>query len=413
MRVLWLCNIAPGKVLEARTGRADKGGLWVDHVLSGLRDMGMQLQLLFPGDGFRGALDERCGYASFQEGLPYRYRRELEVFFAGEIQRFQPDVIDSWGTESGRTLAMVNAAERLELLDRTVISIQGLCAVYARHYAEGLPWRVQRGSTFRDWIRRDNILQQQQKFARRGALEVQALRKARHVIGRTDWDEACTRAIQPGVQYHFCNETLREPFYQGQWRYEQCRKHRIFASSCAYPVKGFHYLLEAFADIVRDYPDATLAVPGKSFLTQSPLRESAYQRYLARLVRRNGLEEQITFLGSLNAQQMKAAFLEAQVFVLPSTIENSPNSLGEAMVLGLPCVAADVGGVRNLLRGDSEGLIYPSTEPYMLAYDIRRVFRMEERAEELGQAARAHALKTHSPEANLQRLLEIYGALAP
>ena len=412
MKLLWLCNMTPGKVKEKISGNAVSGGLWVDHVLAGLRQQGLRIHILCPGDGVKGELDEKCSYATFKEGLPYVYLPELETGFGEELKQFQPDVIHIWGTEYGHTLAMVNAAEKAGMLDRVAVSIQGLCSVYAGHYAEGVPHRVQKENTFRDLVRQDNILQQQKKFALRGELEVAALKKVRHVIGRTDWDEACTKQVNPKVTYHFCNETLREPFYEGQWNYGDCKKHRIFASSCAYPVKGFHYLLEAFAEVVKDYPDATLAVPGKSFLNADRLRRTSYQKYLEELARRYGLEKKIEFLGSLSAEDMKAEFLDANVFALPSTIENSPNSLGEAMLLGVPCVSSDVGGVANLMVHNSEGYVYQSTAPYMLAYYIKRIFTMEDQAEAMGKAAREHAAKTHDPEKNLQNLLEIYRELA-
>lgn len=411
MRLLWLCNLMPGIVREALEGKAQAGGLWVDSVLSGLRREGETIHILCPGGEARGAVDERVSYLTFREGLPYVYLPELEEGFLKEIRAFQPDVIHIWGTEYGHTLAMMNAAEKCGMLPRTAVSIQGLCSVYAGHYAEGVPYGVQKEYTFRDLVRRDNLLQQQRKFALRGELEIQALKKAEHVIGRTRWDRACTAAIQPQAQYHFCNETLREPFYTDSWRYEICQKHRIFASSCAYPVKGFHYLLEAFGAVCRDFPDAVLAVPGRSFLTASRLRRTRYQKYLGELARCYGVEDRLEFLGSLSAAEMKGEYLKANVFVLPSTIENSPNSLGEAMLLGTPCVAADVGGVVDLMTLDKEGVLYPSTEPYMLAYGIRQVFAMEDRAEAMGKAAREHAAMTHDPEKNLSTLLEIYQSL--
>ena len=249
------------------------------------------------------------------------YLRSLEQLFEEEIRAFRPEVIHIWGTEYGHTLAMMNAAEKCGSLPHTAVSIQGLCSVCAGHYAEGVPYRVQRGNTFRDLVRRDNILGQQKKFALRGKLEVQALQKAGHIIGRTRWDRACTYAVNPRAEYHFCNETLREPFYTGKWRYEDSRKHRIFASSCAYPVKGFHYLLEAFGRVSKDYPDAVLAVPGNSFLAASRLRRTNYQKYLGQLARRYGVENKIEFLGSLSAEEMKREYLRANVFVLPSRSE--------------------------------------------------------------------------------------------
>lgn len=412
MKVLWLCNMVPSAVQEVLSGKKG-GGVWVDQVLSGLRKLdNMTIRILCPGTAAEGKLDGRCSYAFFREGLPYVYMPELEAQFGRELKEFQPDVIHIWGTEYGHTLAMVNAAEKLGVSNRIAVSIQGLCSAIAGHYAEGVPYTIQRKSTFRDLVKRDNLLQQQKKFAQRGELEIQALKKVHHVIGRTQWDEACVRQINPEVNYHFCNETLREPFYEGSWNYDDCRKHRIFTTAFYYPVKGFHYMLTAFAEIVKRYPDATLAVTGDSFLQlkniKDQLRRNSYQNYLIDLVRKYDLENKIEFLGNLNPEKMKEQYLSANVFALPSTIENSPNSLGEAMLLGVPCVASDVGGVTTMMTHEKEGYAYQSTAPYMLAHYIMKVFSQQAAAEKLGAAAREHAKKTHDPQKNLQDLLAVY-----
>ena len=409
MKLLWLCNMVPGAVKQAITGK-EGNGLWVDHVLEDLRRQeDLEIRILCPNAGASsGTVDPRCSYATFETKRPYQYLPETETLFRKELTAFKPDVVHIWGTEYAHTLAMVNAAEKENCLDRVVISIQGLCSIYAGHYAEGVPGRVIRRATFRDLLRQDNIPQQRKKFVLRGELELQALKKTRHIIGRTCWDKACAAQINPEAAYHYCNETLRPSFYEDQWSYETCCKHRIFASSCVYPVKGFHYLLEAFAEVVKRYPDATLAVPGRSFLKANPLRQGSYQKYLSDLAARYGLEDRIEFLGSLNADGMKQAYLQSNIFVLPSTIENSPNSLGEAMLLAVPCVAADVGGVTTMMTHEKEGFVYQSTAAYMLAHYICSVFAMEDKAASMGMAARNHALKTHDPETNLRDLLDIY-----
>lgn len=81
------------------------------------------------------------------------------------------------------------------------------------------------------------------------------------------------------------------------------------------------------------------------------------------------------------------------------------------MLLGVPCVSADVGGVTTMMTHEAEGYVYQSTAPYMLAHYIDRVFSREEKAEEMGAAARSHAKRTHDPETNLNTLLSIYESI--
>lgn len=414
MKLLWLCNSAPGVVRSAVTGKEMSAVNWVDHVLAGLRQAGFTIRILYRGQGGEGNLDEKCSYASIGEGLPYVYRPELEEKFRKELQAYQPDVIHSWGVEYDHTLAMVNAAEKEGMLPKMVASIQGLCAFLAEPYCDGIPERVQKRKTFRDLLRKDSIRRQQEIFVLRGKQEAESVKKLQHVIGRTGWDYARTTGWNPEVRYHFCNETLRETFYEGQWQYESCRKHRVFASSCSYPIKGFHYLLEAFEEVVKAYPNATLTVTGRSFFAKdlkAKLRLGSYEVYLAELAKRYHLEDKIEFLGSLSADGMKQAFLDANVFVLPSTMENSPNSLGEAMLLGVPCVAHDVGGVKDLLQDGTEGCICIAGDTQAMADRIMELFAMEEGAGALGQAASRHARVTHDPEKNLRDLIDIYESL--
>lgn len=411
MRILWLCNMIPGRVL-GRYG----SGFWMDHVLDGLLRKGITVHVLGKGTkASSGAPEEQLSYAAFEEPVPYRYYPEIERQFCTELERFQPDVIHIWGTEYGHTLAMMNACRTLGMLDRTVISIQGLCSFVPRHHNEGLPNHIIHRSSFRDLIRRENLAQQANIYAKRGKLELEALAMARHVIGRTEWDRACTQQVSPNAEYHFCNETMRENFYSGAWSYENCCKHRIFAPNWTDPSKGFHYLLEAFPEILRHYPDATIWVTGKSCYPatlKDRIRSRAHHKYLIHLIEKYGLKDKIHFTGKLSAEEMKQAFLDANVFVLPSTIENSPNTVCESMLLGVPCVSAAVGGLMHMLRHGEEGFLYLSTAPYMLAYYVKRVFEMGKDAEQLGLAARNHAQKTHDSENNLNTLIGIYKTVA-
>ena len=96
------------------------------------------------------------------------------------------------------------------------------------------------------------------------------------------------------------------------------------------------------------------------------------------------------------------------MFVCASSIENSSNSIGEAMILGVPVVASDVGGIKSFLSHEKEGLIYHGTADYMLADNIIKIFESKELAIRLGNAAHERAKVFHNVNKNLQALSNIY-----
>ena len=112
------------------------------------------------------------------------------------------------------------------------------------------------------------------------------------------------------------------------------------------------------------------------------------------------------------AAAMRQAYLEADVFLLPSGCENSPNSLGEAMLLGLPCVASAVGGIPSMLANGTEGLLYgDALDADALARAVLQVLHSPDGGAAMGRAARARALQTHDAARNAADLLHIYESI--
>jgi glycosyltransferase involved in cell wall biosynthesis len=236
------------------------------------------------------------------------------------------------------------------------------------------------------------------------------------VIGRTDWDRACVRQINPDLDYHFCNETLRKEFYEDRWDVNACKRHSIFVSQGNYPIKGLHKALAALVFLKRDYPDVRLITTGEDPRCEGSvgkkLRRSGYAKYLSKIIRAWGLDGSVSFTGMLSAEEMKAQYLRAHVSLTPSSIENSSNSIGEAMLLGAPVVASYVGGTPNLFEHGKEGFLYPFDAPYLLAENVRRIFADDALAMRLGENARVRAQKRHDPVQNLSDLNAIYVRLA-
>lgn len=332
------------------------------------------------------------------------------------VKREKADVIVIFGTEKTYSLGALTLCEKAGLLDKTVIFSQGMALACAKHYAEGVPCRVIRRWTFRDLLRRENIRVEQKKMEARAKNEKQIITAARRFIGRTSMDEAIIRMYHPDADYYRCNDILRSAFYQGAWRYDDCEKHRIFVSQYYYPLKGFHYLLEAAYLLKEKYPDLTIAAAGYNPILRSvaenELKDSSYIRYLKKLIRRYGLEKHIELTGELDERQMKEQYLKANVFVLPSTIENSPNSLAEAMLLGVPCVASDVGGVSDFAEHRVDAYLYPSPATYLLAHYVDEIFQNPAEAARLGANAKKRAERDYDTEKNAKALSDVFRAIA-
>ena len=412
MKILWLCNIMLPKISKMLSLPTVNTGGWLTGLSNDLLAAdNIELCVCFPqnikSEMFFGSVDGLKYYAFAQNG-------NNEASFKKIISDFKPDLIHIFGTEYKHSFDMVNVLNELDLKDKAVINIQGLVSVIAKHYCANLPGNIVHSYNLRGLIKRSNIYKDSKTFAKKGEYEKKAISSVNHIIGRTDWDKACTLRINPNINYHFCGETLRDEFYKHKWDINSCKRHSIFISQCNYPVKGFHLVLGAMKEIVKYFPDAHIYTTGKNPLKlnlKEKIKQTTYSQYIASLIKKYNLENHVTFLGNLNEQQMCEAYLNANVFVSASSIENSPNSLGEAMLLGVPCVCSDVGGVKNMLTHNTDGFVYPFDEEYMLAYYVMQIFKNDDLAKTFSENASNHANITHNKKNNLNTLIDIYNKI--
>lgn len=438
MRILWICNIMLPRIAKKLGQEMNNKEGWITGLMEAVlahnasdRENEVQLGIAFPiakeqpflQDALVIHEDYDVPFYGFRENVlaAETYDLAMEADLTRIMEHFKPDIVHCFGTEYPHTLAAVKCFGKPE---RTLIGIQGLCRVCADCYMANLPKKVQKGVTFRDVVRKDTLVLQQQKFEDRGQWELAAVQGTGHVAGRTHWDKYWTEKWNPKAQYHVMNETLRKEFYSGQWSAEQCKKHSLFLTQGDYPIKGLHYMLIAMPKILEQYPDTEVYVAGNSLLrgkgVKAKLTISRYGVYLETLIKKYHLEEKIHFLGRLDAENMKEQYLRSHAFVCVSSIENSPNSLGEAMILGVPVITADVGGIKTMIT-EEEGYIFEgfckekAEEEQELQKISDRVadvvcmaFSDEAGMQEKAKRGRTHALKTHDSMVNHKRLIEIY-----
>ncbi|MBQ3163715.1 MAG: glycosyltransferase family 4 protein [Lachnospiraceae bacterium] len=426
MKVLWLCNIMLPFIARSLGHKIVVKEGWLSGLASKLmqeqENNNITLAICFPSsDDFKLAEGDNSlfvknsvkgvAYYVFREDTvhPEQYDASLEESLGAIVKDFEPDIVHIFGTEYPHTLAMAKAFARPE---RTLIGIQGLCGAIADVYMADLPLTVQKKKTFRDILKKDGLLEQQQKFVQRGENEKQALALTGHVTGRTDFDKEMTQKLAPQAKYHFMNETLRDEFYHDSWNIDRIQQYSLFLSQGNYPIKGLHYVLDILPDIVEEYPETVVYVAGDVITANKSIKDkikiSGYGKYLLDIIHKRKLEDHVKFLGRLNSDKICARYLKTHVFLCPSAIENSPNSVGEAMLLGVPIVSADVGGVHNLLTHNRDGILYDKNKPQQMKEAILRIFEDDKLAMSFSSNARDHAQKTHDAEKNYRRLLEIY-----
>lgn len=343
------------------------------------------------------------------KGLQRIEQKEIEA--AHEIiNDFKPDLIHLNGTEYSLGLEFISANKKNIPI---VASIQGLAFVFER-YNQGYinSWEFIKHYSFRDFVKIENQFKRNKIMRERGLLEIETLKNIDHVIGRTEWDKVHTMTVNPSLVYHFCNETLRSCFYTAsKWSYDACKKYSIFCSNGSLPLKGAHFLLKAVAIVKQQYPSVELRIVGPNVMSskwKNRIKLTSYQKYLRFLIKALALEDNVVFLGFLNQDNMVSEYQNSHIYVLPSCIENSPNSLCEAQIIGTPCISSICGGTQDFIDDGIDGFLYRCEEWEMLANKICWFFSNPIIASEMSQKAILKAKIRHDAICNAKTLLHIY-----
>ena len=410
MKILWIVNILFPEAVKLLGGKDDfnsSGGWLLASAATLIKSEVIKLYVLSVSDKvetFKILEGKKITYCI----IPRCRRMEDYKSYMSQVKEVLcPDIIHIHGTELPFGMAWVSACSS----NNVVVSIQGLISVIARYYFANLKWwEIMLNITFRDMLC-GTIWSDQRDFKQRGNCEIEVIKKVRHIIGRTSFDRAHCEAINPIVQYHFCNETLRPEFYESpRWDYTRCKQHTIFLSQASYPIKALHQVLKALPIVLKKYHNVQVYIAGRDITCDKTLsdklRRSGYGKIIKRLIKVNNLESCVHFIGALNAEQMIHEYLSANLFICPSCIENSSNSLAEAQILGVPCLASYVGGLMDMIPNSDCGELYRFEEVEMLAWKICNWFERSAKFDNKNMVNMAR--QRHDSKINNQNLINIY-----
>jgi glycosyltransferase involved in cell wall biosynthesis len=155
---------------------------------------------------------------------------------------------------------------------------------------------------------------------------------------------------------------------------------RIFCCSRIRPLKNIAGMIEAFALIVPQFPNAALRIAGAA--------EDAYLEACKRQVESAGLQDKVHFLGNISIKDVQLELSRANCLVVPSFQENAPLTIAEAMAAGVPVVAANVGGIPGMVKDGETGLLVNPHNIRSIAEAVQKILSDEPLARSMGLRGR-------------------------
>lgn len=413
LRVLWFTAVQPSAVRRRLGGHAEPGPqAWVDALAAALSRRGdVALSIASPScERYEPFAVNGIEYLCVAVAQPRsRLRRVVEGWAHPDatwptlqdawdlVRRVRPALVHVHGTENPFGLL----APLIQPLP-CVISLQGLMQMCERAYFAGQSaGELLRLARSLEVLKGRGEIHGYVDFRQRARREIDIMRGARWFIGRTTWDRGILRAVNPKAQYFHCDEVVRSPFYEAEWRGD-APDDLVYSTSSSMLFKGTATLLEAAA-VLQRWGRGTIRLrvagvpPG-----------SEVDGLLRRAAARWGVADRVEWLGRLKADEIVDELRSARAFAYTSYVDNSPNALVEAMLVGAPVAASYVGGIPSLVTHGDDGLLYPPGDGVALAGHLERLLVDRALATRLGESARRRARARNDATEVAARTVAIY-----
>jgi len=308
------------------------------------------------------------------------------------IKDFKPDIIHVFGTESSFGLLTFYTTIPV------IIHIQGLLnSCYNAWYAPG--------SNVFDNLRFQNIfdafkrIKNRNFFKYNSSREVIILANSNYLMGRTEWDKSIVKICSPKAKYFYCGEILRKSFYEAnEWKFKKASDIQFISVISKTEYKGF--------DLVLKTASLLMKILNKNFkwLIFGIDDYDFWERKLKIRVK----EVNVKYMGIEDPSGIIREMQNSDMYIHPSYIDNSPNSICEAQYLGMPVISTNVGGISSLITNEIDGMLVPANDPYYLASKIIDLINDHEKAVFMGKNARIKAIDRHNRNKIINQNLAVY-----
>ncbi len=405
MKVLWL-SVNPAK-FEERTSGSWIGALQ-EIITQHCPDIELGITFEYGSAPFKIERDGVTYYPiqterSFMDQLrlklsPRHKWTLLKPTLKQVVRDFHPDLIHCFGSEYAYAYLQQEVPEI-----PVIIHMQGFLNIYNASEMQAL--RV------RDYykLHHYNPLQilhfkfRYSKLRIYDEMEREIMRLNHYFMGRTEWDANIVRYYSPQAQYFHCPEAIRKVIKDSpkRWQFQPSKTMQIVSISSASALKGNGIILQTARFLKSQGFDFRWRVAGD--INTFRLFESI-----------TGISHQdvnIELLGFIDAETIVQELIRAEVYVHAAIIDNSPNSLCEAQLIGCPVITTFVGGIPQLVEEGKSGIFYPYNEYHTLAFYLMNVHNNQAMLEQLSQNEIEISHRRHDEVSIAQRLQHIYNSV--
>lgn len=415
MRVLWFTNSSVD-YQEQITGY--NGGGWMTSLkkeLDNEKEIELGISFLLEDSVFKKEVNGTTYYpvsihssivtkvvskVKYGRNWKERFRSSDEQYvqkYLNVINDFKPSVIHIWGTE--KNFGLICKHSKVPV----VIHLQGIINPYLNAF---FPPNI----SVKDYVVKDGFnpmkisrnLKEYNGWKYIAEREKYIFKNCKNFMGRTHWDRILTEIYSKNASYFHCEEALRYEFYiNRKWEPRKSKRFKIVTTISSPLYKGGDLLLKA-ASLLKE--ELELDFEWEVYGIDNLL----FQEKLTGI---RAVDVNLKLKGMATAEQLQLTLLTANVFVHPSYIDNSPNSVCEAQICGVPVIACNVGGMSSLIENNVTGVIVPANDPYSLAYKIKEICISKSKAEKISTESIKVATSRHNLGAILINLVSIYKTL--
>lgn len=411
MRILWFTNTMSCYTPQGSfSAHGYNGGGWISSAEKMMRGQkGIKLAVAFMAEGQPIKVEQNgviyypisADYSSTIKKLRLLigdneiFERSTWSYYLDHFKRivddFNPDIVHVWGSEQYFGLVW-------KVTDKPVVlHIQGIIGPCVNAYMPaGMSWTDMRRETWNP-IKRIRCLYHEKSWCNSAYREQEIFNGLTATFGRTLWDKSVAHCLNPNIPYYHVDEILRDEFYKETERHLPERL-TIVTTISSPPYKGFDLVLKT-AKILKQ--NMNMNFEWKCYGNINPT-------FIERQVGIRHQDVGVMLMGVASVNELITAELNATLYFHSSYIDNSPNSLCEAQMLGLPIVATNVGGIPSLVRDGIDGYLIPANDPYQAACFIERFFNDRTRNIEMGKKGQVSAYARHNPKNVVEQIIAAY-----